>query len=392
MTIATWSGGRIRVATDIAEFGTLWPTIQGSPHTFALPFQSRDFVELWTRTIGAARRVETYFVQAEDTVGRPLLLLPLSVETRHGVRILSVIDGGVADYVEPVLLEGAETLDEGQMRDLWRCVLGALPGIDVVHIDKIPAAVGSVANPLRALRTEAARVSGHVLTLSGTHEDYRQHRLPRRQDARRKRKRLLQAGPLELMIPTNNADRSRIVATLIRQKRERYLSTRGIDGFRAPGLLDFLSGLADLSSQSSAIHLSALVSGETMIATHLGIVSSGRFYYLLPAFESGEWQRHSPGRLHIEYLIEWSYANDLSYFDFGVGDEDYKLEFRDELVPLSQSLEPRTALGRVFARWLRARNGMADGWAGRYVRNARLAWHRLGKQHSRDTSDRGAEG
>lgn len=393
MTVAgAWSGGRIRVATDIAEFGAVWPAMQGSPDSSALPFQSRDFISLWTRTIGAARRIETYFVQVDDAAGQPLLLLPLSIQKRRGVRILGVIDGGVSDYIQPVLFEGAAALDERQMRDIWRGVLDALPGVDVVHIDKIPNAIGAVANPLRFLATEAARVSGHALALSGTHDDYRQHRLPRRQDARRKRKRLLQAGPLEMMIPTTVEDRANVVATLIRQKRDRYLATRGVDGFKAPGLLDYVEGLSDLAAKTPAVHLSALVSNGTMIATHLGMVSGDRFYYLMPAFEAGEWQRHSPGRLHIEFMIEWSYANDLAYFDFGVGDEPYKLEFRDELVPLSQSLEPRTALGHAYAQWLRVRNGMADGLAGKYVRSARLALHRFARPQPVPGLDREADG
>src|SRR4029079_15576117 len=51
-------------------------------------------------------------------------------------------------------------------------------------------------------------------------------------------------------------------------------------------------------------------------------------------YESGPWRGFSPGNLLTENLMEWSFAQGIEAFDFGVGDEDYKLEYCDVVIPL----------------------------------------------------------
>ena len=46
----------------------------------------------------------------------------------------------------------------------------------------------------------------------------------------------------------------------------------------------------------------------------------------MPTFAT-EWKSYSPGRLLLEYLIQWSIEQRLKVFDFTVGDEEYKKEW-----------------------------------------------------------------
>lgn len=99
----------------------------------------------------------------------------------------------------------------------------------------------------------------------------------------------------------------------------------------------------------SGVHLSALKLDDTILAAHWGYVVGGRFYYLMPSFEGGDWNRYSADRLLIEHLLEWSFERGLEAFDFTVGDEDYKSEFCDLTIPLYSAIMLVSVSGRIYA-------------------------------------------
>lgn len=80
----------------------------------------------------------------------------------------------------------------------------------------------------------------------------------------------------------------------------------------------------------------------------------------MPSYEGGDWRRFSPGRLLNEYLIEWSFSNGINVFDFGIGDEDYKKDYCDVVVRLSQAMIPRTVHGWAWNRAWEAKHFLAS--------------------------------
>lgn len=112
------------------------------------------------------------------------------------------------------------------------------------------------------------------------------------------------------------------------------------------------------------VHLSALKVNDVPVATHWGLVAGKRFYYLMPAYEGGEWDRLSTGRLLLEHLLEWSFLNGIQFFDFGVGDEEYKNLFCDQERQLYEIIIPVTTRGRMFAsaQYLWRRLRMSSSW------------------------------
>jgi CelD/BcsL family acetyltransferase involved in cellulose biosynthesis len=368
---------QISVASDFRPFAGIWPSLSELDGKSAFPFQARDVLETSLATIGAARGTRPFLVRVDDPAGNPLMLVPLGIERRHGVRVLGFIDGGVADYNAPVLFPDSDAIDADAMQAIWLQICRALPAIDVAILDKIPATVAGQPNPFRFLGRENAPASGHLLTLAGTFETYAAERMPRRQDTRRKRRRLAEVGEIRLVIATRPDDIARIYAALVRQKTRRFLETRGVDGFNTPGFRGYFATMTDRFLDGGYVQLSALSVGDDIVATHWGIVAAGRFYFLLPAFEAGEWLKFSPSRLLIEDLIAWSYAQGLKIFDFGVGDEPYKEEFRDTVLPLLRADFPRTVRGHAYAHFLRARHGLINSPGGAVVRATRRWYHKM---------------
>lgn len=337
---------RLVVHDDIGAFDGLWPRTDGSPIAASYVFQRADLLAMWRDTIGAARGTQPVFTAIFDGRDRPLMLLPLGIERRHGIRILGFLDGGVCDYNAPVLFPGGSCLTADDTRRLWEALTQVLPAFDLALFDKMPGEICGTPNPLLELGARARAPSGHTTSLEGTWESFSANRLPRRRHTLRKRRRLAELGELRFTIATTTAERTRLFDATIRQKSRQLAELRG-DSVWEPGFREYYSALA--ADPRGPVHLSAMQVGDHIIATHLGLLAQNRFYFLVPAYEGGEWSHFSAGRILIEELFEWCFANKVDVFDFGIGDEPYKLEYRDRDLPLFRAVIPVTVAGRAIA-------------------------------------------
>ena len=125
--------------------------------------------------------------------------------------------------------------------------------------------------------------------------------------------------------------------------------TLTVAGFDQPGYRNFVTETTYCLPAASTIHLSALKSDDTIIAAHWGYVVGSRFYYLIPSYEDGAWRPFAPGHLLTEHLLEWSFAHGIEVFDFGFGDEDYKLEYCDVVIALHVATIPVTIKGTAYS-------------------------------------------
>jgi CelD/BcsL family acetyltransferase involved in cellulose biosynthesis len=304
----------VRVVTTggLHDLSGLWPRSGDTGAGQCYAFQGADVLAVWGETIGAARGVAPVFTAVTDAEGRPLLLLPLGIERRHGLRVLTFLDGGVADYNAPVVFPAAAAWSAHTTRSVWQALLKALPPFDVAVLDKMPERVGALPNPLSALATLRHAASGHALSLSGTWEDFAKTRLPRRQDSSRKRRRLEKLGMLTFDVAETPEQCEAFLEAMIHQKTRRFRDTGVADDFDKPGYRAFFPAMTHRFAGRPPLHLSVLKLDDTILAAHWGYVAGDRFYYLMPSFEGGDWIRYSAGRLLIEHLIEWSYARGLA--------------------------------------------------------------------------------
>ena len=358
---------RISISSSLRTFDGLWPTVpkagevQGPARAYV--FQCRDVLEIWLKTIGAAIGIEPLLVKVSDEEGAPLMLLPLGVERRRGVRLLRFLANGVADYNAPVLFPGADKLDARAMQHIWRRIRNSLPSFDALLLEKIPERVLDMPNPFWALAAEPWPESGHLVTLNGAAEEFLRSRGPNPADSRRKRKRLAEIGPLHFAVAHNATEVKRSYDVLIRQKTRRFAETGVFNHFERPGLLNYLTAMTEELPEK--VQLATFSVGDEIIATHWGIVAGDRFYYLWPAWEGGRWSKYSPGRLMVENLIAWSFGQHLRIFDLGIGDEPYKLTIRDVQLRLGYLSEGLTFRGKAYLALLHGRRTLGASKPGR---------------------------
>jgi hypothetical protein len=102
-------------------------------------------------------------------------------------------------------------------------------------------------------------------------------------------------------------------------------------------------------SDEGILHVSALRAEGRILAAHIGLLHSGRFYYWIPAYDP-EYRRYSPGRLLLEQLLAASHEREDEEFDFLVGNEAYKWIYATSarlVAPLGRAPRGSVAIART---------------------------------------------
>lgn len=338
----------LETAESPRAFADLWPdlaSLAGRPQVRAYPFQCRDHLEIWLDTIGRACSVRPLFVKVTAAEGAPLMLLPLGIRRQLGVRILTFLDCGVADYNAPVLFRAAAGLSSREVRAVWRSVLSTTQDFDIALLEKIPELVGDFKNPFFALGTQRWPQSGHVVALSGDITKLQSN--DQRRDGARKRRRLEEQGAVAFRIAEEPQEIDDVFDVFLRQKSAHYRETLDTEGFDVPGQIAYYHTLARRLSGRGAHLFYLSVSGE-IVATVWCLASGRRLYYMMPAYARGQWRKYSPGRLLLEDLVVWAAENGFEVLDFGIGNEEYKQRWSASELSLSGAGFPTTPRGYVY--------------------------------------------
>jgi CelD/BcsL family acetyltransferase involved in cellulose biosynthesis len=359
---------RISVSRSLRDVEAWWPRSGAGNDASLFAFQCADVLNVWCDTIGDANRIAPAFVTVFGASGQPALLLPLGIEDRNGVRMLRFLDGGVSDYNAPVVFPEAANWGQAEAEVVWDLLRRELPPFDLAMLAKMPDTVGEVNNPLYGLATMPHAESGHAVKLAGPWESFAREHIRNPSDSRRRRRKLEKLGNVRIAVAADANQRTDFVDAMMRMKRDKFVETKGYDVFTEPGMGEFYRQATRRLGEMGPVQVSALLLDDKILAAHWGYVADDRFYYLMPAHESGEWRDYAPGRLLSEWLLQWALENGLKYFDFGIGDETYKFDHCDIHLELRDAVLPVNAKGHLFAAMLDMKRT-----AKRSLRNSPLA-------------------
>lgn len=137
--------------------------------------------------------------------------------------------------------------------------------------------------------------------------------------ARQRRKLERDLGPLRF---TFDDARPEVFDACIRWKSAQYRATGLEDGFARPESVELFRRLR----ARGVVAVSSLFAGSTLLAAHLGSVTSRRLGWWIPAYDP-DLRRYAPGRLLLLELLRASAERQDVEFDFLIGDEAYKFLF-----------------------------------------------------------------
>ncbi len=354
--IATQSPlGLFSVYNDFASVEHVWRRFEEEADCFA--FQSFDFLETWYRHIGVHANTDVQIVVVWETSTKPLMILPLGIETNGSLRRLLWLGNDINDYNAPMLADNfGEIVAPGGFKKLWNNVLAALPAHDLVELMRQPALVGGQANPFMELGGNLNASGAHMTVLDADFDVYYDGKLngKAKRHARSRLKKMNAIGDVQYIHPESSEDIAASVERLVELKAA-SLEAMGAHNFLAEaGYAGFYKELAVNSGTKGLAHVSHLEIGGEFAAGNWGLVHKGRFYYLLASYDAPRFGSLGPGKEALVETMRWASEQGVGVFDFTIGDERYKSEWCETQMDLHDHLQAKTLRGAATLMLSRA--------------------------------------
>lgn len=353
----------------------LWRELESKvPH---YGFQCYDWLSCWQATVGIGSCPTQPCIAVAFEDGQPVALFPFGIHRLWGGRVLCFLGGEQVDYNAPLLT--ADYCHQERFEALFLMVLDRLPRHDVRLFVRMPEMLAEqgAANPMP--RAMACRFSdkSYAADLPNEWSTFSARLSAQfRSNTGRKWRRLAAMGDLRFVVAANPDRAVPLLEATFAQKRRRLQATGARDTLAQDDLRRFYSSLPERLGTKGCTHLSALMLGDQVLATHLGMVYGNRLYWLLPTFAGDEWERYSTGRLLLEQLLRWAISKRLSWFDFTVGGEAYKRTWCNREMSLHTSVSivglrgVHTGLILSLVGWAK-RNKLIRGFVMAFVRHMR---------------------
>ena len=168
--------------------------------------------------------------------------------------------------------------------------------------------------------------------------------------ARRKLRRLQDAGEVTFSRLTSPGDMANAVDVFLEQKSERFCRLNHPNAFDVPMSREFLQYLVENSrgKGEAALELYTLAIDGDIYAIYGGSAYRDRYTVYFSSIKEGDLSKYTPGELLLNYLVEICCKRGLTAIDLGVGEAAYKSTWCKEPEPLVDQFIPITPSGRLI--------------------------------------------
>ena len=320
-------------------------------------YQTRAWLLPWIEALAAPARLTPRYVLARGADARPVALLCLGLHRRGPVRIATWLGGKDSNF-NLALLAAAAAWTRPELMRLLRAARRGLgrAAPDLFVLQNQPLAWAGAANPLAALPRQPSPSAAYGTALPREPEDLFSDKLSKdtRKKLRKKEARLASFGPLSHVVAASEAERTEVLDAFLAMRNARFRAQSIASPFEAREMRDFL--LAASGAPGAGIELHALKAGARIVAVYGGAAHQGRWSGMFNAFDMApEIAASSPGDLLLMRIVAKACRDGLATFDLGIGAARYKAALCDETIDLVDVFLPMTAVGRIAAGAIAAR-------------------------------------
>lgn len=302
----------------------------------ATPFQDVRWSHAWYSTLGASAGTEPLIVTIRDRASsEPALTLGLILRTIANLKIVEFADREVTDCNAPVL-GPASPVALRSAAVMWRELCGALHGVDLVRLRKMPDEINGRPNPFALLR--AARPCAVNRNIVSIGEDFAVYKSSLARSVRKELERswrvFTRFPDATFRVATNVNEALDVFAIMEAQQADRMRGLGASYLLSDPSFASFYREVLIGGVDDGYAVITTLTSGNETVAALMGIRRGPCYVMLRHGTGRDRWSNCSPGRLIVDRTMAWLHADGVREFDFSLGNYAYKRRFGVTRVPL----------------------------------------------------------
>jgi CelD/BcsL family acetyltransferase involved in cellulose biosynthesis len=332
-------------------------------HLAHTPFQSPLWLRTWFETVGRARKVQGLWL-ALHAHGGQAMALPLILHRQDGLTIVEMPDLGVTDYAAP-LLGKRELVEAIPASTFWHAILKTLPEADVFRLERSPAIINGMANPLVTHPLALpSRMAGWSRSLPSEWKACLGSLSSKMREKLGKSRRRFGRVPASSITRITAKEEALALLPLLSHWQAERMGEKGRDyELDDPAIAAFYTQLIEAGTETGDVMMMRLRVGEETLAMNFAFREQDRVVYLRVGNTFGPWAPFALGILATKSILREAVETGAETFDFGAGDYEYKARFggepqalHDIAIPLSLkawpgvlALQARRRLSRVEA-------------------------------------------
>jgi CelD/BcsL family acetyltransferase involved in cellulose biosynthesis len=340
----------VELLGDLKEAETVWRGLEDQ-RQFSTPYQRFDFLSLWQSQVGARDGLRPLIVIAYDRERKPLLLLPLALRQKHGIRIAGFMGGKHATFNMALWDRDFAAGATGADLDALMAALRGRSGADILELTRQPLHWRDLPNPMAMLPHQASANDCPLMTIVADAPSASRISSSFRRRLKGKERKLQALAGYRYCVAATDVEITRLLDAFFRIKPQRMAEQRLPNVFAEPGVEDFIRGacMARLAGGGHVIDMHALECDHEVIAIFAGVADGHRFSMMFNTYTISDNSRYSPGLILIRNIVDHYAGRGYRALDLGIGSDDYKRLFCKSDEPIFDSFIPLTLRGRVAA-------------------------------------------
>jgi CelD/BcsL family acetyltransferase involved in cellulose biosynthesis len=340
----------IDILSNLDQAETIWRSLEHQQH-FSTPYQRFDFLQPWLQNVGEREGLSPFIVIACDTERRPLLMLPLALRQRYGVRTACFMGGKHVTFNMGLwdrdFAAGATAADLEALLSAIRAQSAA----DVLALTRQPLRWRDLPNPMALLPKQPSVNDCPLLTMAPGAKPDTLIRNSFRRRLKGKERKLQTLPGYRYVAATADADIKRMLDWFFSIKPLRMAEQKLPNVFADAGVEEFIRGacMAQLSGGDRVIDIHALECDDEVIAIYAGVADGYRFSMMFNTYTMSVNSRYSPGLILMRNIIDDFAGRGYRALDLGIGSDEYKRLFCKSDEQVFDCFIPLSLRGKVAA-------------------------------------------
>jgi len=355
----TWSSASriasVDIIDDLGQAEAIWRGLEAQLST---PYQRFDFLGHWQRLVGKRDGLKPFIVIAYDGERRPLLLLPLALQRKHGIRTVRFMGGKHATFNMALWDRDFAAAATVADLDALLAAIRARAAADVLALTQQPLRWQDFANPMALLPRQPSVNDCPLLAMTPGDAPAVLISNSFRRRLKGKERKLQPLSGYRYHVATSDAEIERLLDWFFSVKPLRMAEQRLPNVFAEPGVEDFIRDtcMARLAGDGRVIDIHALECDDEVIAIYAGVADGHRFSMMFNTYTMSGNSRYSPGLILMRNIIDDYAGRGYRALDLGIGSDHYKRLFCKSEEPIFDCFIQLSPRGKIAANAMSAIN------------------------------------